>query len=79
MQREERIPSRAGTDAAVLIDRLQKLRNLLPAFAQEAAAARREAARLRLENTKLHTRLAELEAQPRRHDTTSIQRRSLHS
>jgi phage shock protein A len=79
MRPEQASPVRAGTDAAALLDRLQKLRNLLPAFAQEAAAARREAARLRLENTKLHSRLAELEAQPRRHDTTSIQRRSLHS
>jgi phage shock protein A len=52
----------ADTDAAALIDRLQKLRNLLPAFAQEAAAARREAARLRLQNTRLQTRLTELEA-----------------
>jgi hypothetical protein len=44
-------PFRADTDAAALVDRLQKLRNLLPAFAQEAAAARREAARLRRQNT----------------------------
>ena len=60
----------ADTDAAALLDRLQKLRNLLPAFAQEAAAARREAARLRRQNTKLQTRLSELEAPPRQHDTT---------
>jgi regulator of replication initiation timing len=79
MRPEQGTPVRAGTDTAALLDRLQKLRSLLPAFAQEAAAARREAARLRVENTKLQTRLAELEAQPRRHDTTSIQRRSLHS
>jgi hypothetical protein len=46
----------------------------LPAFTQEAAAARLEAARLREQNTTLQTRLAELEARPRRHDTASIQR-----
>jgi phage shock protein A len=71
MQPQESTPFRANTDAAALLDRLQKLRNLLPAFAQETAAARREAARLRQQNTKLQTRLAELEARPRHHDTTS--------
>jgi hypothetical protein len=76
MRPEQGSPVRADTDAAALLDRLQKLRNLLPAFAQETAAARREAARLRLQNTKLQTRLAELEARPRQHDTTSIDRRS---
>jgi phage shock protein A len=71
MRREEGSPVRAGTDAAALVDRLQRLRNLLPAFAQEAAAARRETARLRLQNTKLQSRLTELEARPKRHDTTT--------
>ena len=78
MRPEQGSPFRAGTDPAALIDRLQKLRNLLPTFAQEAAAARREAARLRRQNTKLQTRLAELEARPRRHDTTTINRKSFH-
>jgi phage shock protein A len=78
MQREERAPSRTASDAAALLDRLQKLRNLRPAFAEEAAAARREAARLRLQNTKLQTRLTELEAPPRQHDTTTNDRRSSH-
>jgi hypothetical protein len=78
MRREQGSPFRADTDAAALGDRLQKLRNLLPAFAQEAAAARREAARVRLQNTKLQARLAELEARPRRHDTTTINRESFH-
>ncbi|MEA2160937.1 MAG: hypothetical protein QOD66_3317 [Solirubrobacteraceae bacterium] len=78
MRPEPGSPVRADTDAAALVDRLQKLRKLLPAFAQETAAARREAARLRLQNTKLQTRLAELEAGPRQHDTTSIQPRSYH-
>jgi phage shock protein A len=75
MRPEPGSPVRADTDAAALVDRLQKLRKLLPAFAQEAAAARRETARLRLQNTTLQTRLAELEARPRRHDPTSIQPR----
>jgi phage shock protein A len=78
MRPEESTPFRAGTDAAALLERLQKLRNRLPAFAQEAAAARREATRLHLQNTKLQTRLAELEARPRQHDPTSTQPRSSH-
>jgi phage shock protein A len=78
MRREQGSSSRADTDSAALVDRLQKLRNLLPAFAQEAAAARREAARLRQQNTALQTRFAELEARPRRHDTTTINRKSFH-
>jgi len=65
MPREQGSPFRVDTDASALVDRLQKLRKLLPAFAQETAAARREAARLRLQNTKLQTRLAELDARPR--------------
>jgi phage shock protein A len=76
MRPEEASPFRGGTDAAALLDRLQKLRNLLPAFAEEAAAARRETARLRLQNTKLQTRLAELEARARRHDTATVNRKS---
>jgi phage shock protein A len=78
MRPEPGSPVREDTDAGALIERLQKLRKLLPAFAQETAAARREAARLRLQNTKLQTRLAELEGRPRQHDTTSIQLRSYH-
>lgn len=78
MRPEPGSPVRADIDAGALVDRLQKLRNLLPAFAEETAAARREAARLRLQNTKLQTRLAELEARPRQHDTTSIQPRRYH-
>jgi hypothetical protein len=54
-----------GQIPAALLDRLQELRSLRPAFAQEAAAARREAARLRLQNTKPQTRVTQLEAQPR--------------
>jgi phage shock protein A len=78
MRPQQSTPFRAGTDTAALIDRLQKLRNLLPTFAQEAAAARREADRLRRQNTKLQARLDELEARPRRHDTTTINRKNFH-
>jgi hypothetical protein len=45
-----------------LIDRVEKLRTLLPTFAQETAVARREAARLRSENAMLQRRVVELEA-----------------
>ena len=62
-----------GQIPAALLDRLQELRSLRPAFAQEAAAARREAARLRLQNTKPQTRVTQLEAQSRQHNPTSIQ------
>jgi hypothetical protein len=44
-----------------VIDRLHKLRVLLPAMAQDTADARREAARLRAENARLARRIAELE------------------
>ena len=52
---------RLGANPGDLIDRLEKLRALLPAFAQETAVARREAARLRWQNAKLRRRVAELE------------------
>jgi hypothetical protein len=45
-----------------VIDRLNRLRVVLPAMAQEAAAARREAARLRAENVRLARRVVELES-----------------
>jgi hypothetical protein len=48
-------------DERDVVDRLHKLRVLLPAMAQETATARREAARLRSENRRLARRLAELE------------------
>jgi hypothetical protein len=35
-----------------LLDRLSHLRSIIPAFAEEMASARREAARLRVENCK---------------------------
>ncbi len=46
----------AATDAGErdqLLERLSHLRSILPAFAEEMATARREAARLRVENREL--------------------------
>jgi phage shock protein A len=53
-----------GQDDAALIERVQKLRMLLPAFAEEASRARREVARLRSENAELKRRVAEFERTP---------------
>jgi hypothetical protein len=50
------------TDPRELVDRIGKLRALLPAFAQETATARREAARLRSQNAMLQRRIVELES-----------------
>ncbi len=49
------MPSQAHrkTDREQLLDRLQNLRSILPVFATELAAARRQAARLRVENAQL--------------------------
>lgn len=46
-----------------LLDRLQNLRAILPVFAQELASARRQAARLRLENASLTEQVRELQRQ----------------
>ncbi|HEY2437110.1 MAG TPA: hypothetical protein VGH93_08000 [Solirubrobacteraceae bacterium] len=54
-------PPRLGSNPGELIDRIEKLRVLLPAFAMEVAAARREAARLRSQNATLKRRLVDLE------------------
>jgi hypothetical protein len=45
-----------------VIDRLERLRVVLPALAQDAAEARRAAAKLRLENARLLQRVAELQS-----------------
>lgn len=52
---------RLGPGQGELIDRVKKLRILVSAFAQETAAARREAARLRSQNAKLQRHVLELE------------------
>ena len=48
-----------------LLDRLNRLQVVLPALAQDVAVARREAARLRVENRRLARSLAELEHRQR--------------
>lgn len=57
----------SGTDGASerdhLLDRLQSLRAILPVFAQELASARRQTARLRLENASLTEQVRELQRQ----------------
>lgn len=55
------VPPSLVSERAV-IERLHKLRMIVPAMAQERAEARREAARLRSENMRLMHRLAEIEA-----------------
>jgi hypothetical protein len=50
---------------ADILDRLARLRLVLPALGQELATARREAAKLRLENGRLKDRLRSLEAKRR--------------
>ena len=52
-----------------LLDRLNRLQVILPALAGDLATARRETARLRVENGRLARSLAELE---RRHVTVPI-------
>jgi hypothetical protein len=61
-------PNRAEPDGAyatwaerALLDRLNRLQVVLPALAHDLASARREAARLRVENVRLTRSLAELE------------------
>jgi regulator of replication initiation timing len=54
------VPGRSPHTADIL-DRLARLRLVLPALGQELATARREAAKLRLENGRLKDRLHSLE------------------
>ena len=56
-----RVPMRSPHTADIL-DRLARLRLVLPALGQELATARREAAKLRVENGRLKDRLQSLEA-----------------
>jgi hypothetical protein len=51
----------ASTGERAVLDRLHRLRLILQAMAQETADARREAARLRVENAHLRRRLADVE------------------
>ena len=50
-------------DREHLIDRLQNLRAIVPVFAQELASARRQAARLRLDNARLAEQVRQLQRQ----------------
>lgn len=52
-----------ASDREYLLDRLQNLRAIVPAFAQELASARRQAARLRIENRRLLDQVAQLQSQ----------------
>jgi hypothetical protein len=58
-------PSRIGPREPAAIDRLHRLSVILPAMGQEIAAARRDAARLRVENAQLLNRISRLERSPR--------------
>jgi hypothetical protein len=57
-------PTRAGPSESAAIDRLRQLSVILPAMAQETAVARRDAARLRVENAQLLNRVSRLERSP---------------
>ena len=63
-------PTRNGPSESAAIDRLRQLSVILPAMAQEAAAARREAARLRVENAQLLSRVSRLESSPLKRSTS---------
>lgn len=67
-------PSITGPSERAAIDRLRQLSVILPAMAQEVAAARREAARLRVENAHLLSRVSGLER--RRVGETSVGRQA---
>jgi hypothetical protein len=68
-------PSGIGPSESAAIDRLRRLSVILPAMAQEIAAARREAARLRVENAQLLNRVSRLER--RRAGETELGRQAL--
>ena len=55
-------PTLTGPSESAAIDRLHQLSVILPAMAQETAAARREVARLRVENARLLNRVSRLSA-----------------
>jgi hypothetical protein len=57
--RDEEVVDSTGRDAD-LLGRLQRMRTIVPVFAQELATARRQAAALRVENRKLQERVQQL-------------------
>jgi hypothetical protein len=54
-------PNHEALDRAHLLERLHELRMLVPAFAEELASARRQAAALRVERRRLLERVAQLQ------------------
>ena len=54
-------PDADAADRDHLLDRLENLRTIVPVFAHELASARRQAAALRLENSRLLERIRELQ------------------
>lgn len=70
-RRVSRDPTVGAEDRDHLLERLQHLRGILPVFAQELASARRQAASLRVENSKLTEEVRRLQQQkndPHRED-----------
>lgn len=65
----------APVDRDHLLDRLHRLRGLLPVFAQELASARRQAATLRVENRGLLEEVRRLRAQHDEHPSARRSRR----
>lgn len=65
-------------DQDQLFERLQNLRAILPVFATELADARRQAARLRVENRKLKEQLARVQEE-RRSSSLAAARKQLGS
>lgn len=65
-------PASEAMEREQLLDRLQSLRRTLPVLAQEMAAARRQAARLRADNRKLSEQVRKLRAtlEARERETT---------
>ncbi|HST33725.1 MAG TPA: hypothetical protein VLJ80_09440 [Solirubrobacteraceae bacterium] len=64
----------ARSDHDHLLDRLQNLRTIVPVLATELAAARRQAAQLRVENRKLTEQLRRTQANSRARASASTQR-----
>ena len=56
----------ARLDRDHLLDRLQRLRSVLPVFAHELSTARRQAAQLRVENRRLTEQVTRLQRELRR-------------
>jgi phosphatidylserine/phosphatidylglycerophosphate/cardiolipin synthase-like enzyme len=62
-KRRARATATEAAERDQLLDRLRSLRRVLPALAQEMAAARRQAAHLRIDNRRLTNQVRELRAE----------------